>query len=172
MAKELYTRTNQKIFFAGIALDNWRKAETSGAFNVQALVQAEREAALFHLYGSVLSLCHEIVGYYRMADTTSTRVEAFLDQAVLERSPSPELAELVELAQQSETWLAQLLAAYAELFRPPQEERKAKVDPAMPLITAVSLDQARPELTLDELDDYRQQLKALVLRFREGLSEC
>ena len=41
MAKEIYTRTNQKIFFAGIALDNWRKAEASSAFNVQALVQAD-----------------------------------------------------------------------------------------------------------------------------------
>lgn len=66
MAKEIYTRTNQKIFFAGIALDNWRKAEASSVFNVQALVQAEREAALFHLYGGLLGLCHEIAGYYRM----------------------------------------------------------------------------------------------------------
>ncbi|VXC53392.1 PasA protein [Pseudomonas sp. 8Z] len=172
MAKELYTRTNQKIFFAGIALDNWRKAEASSAFNVSALVQAEREAALFHLYGGVLGVCHEIAGYYRMPDGMVTRVEAFLDQAVLTRSPSPELAELVELAQQPETWLAQLLAAYAELFKAHQDVPKAKVDPAMPLITALSLESSRPELTLDDLDEYRQQLKTLVLRFREGLSEC
>jgi hypothetical protein len=172
MAKEIYTRTNQKIFFAGIALDNWRKAEASSAFNVQALVQAEREAALFHLYGGLLGLCHEIAGYYRMNDAAPSRVEAFVQQAVLEGSPSPELAELVELAQQRETWLAQLLTAYAELFQPPREARKAKVDPSMPLITAVSVGEEPVELNLDDIDAWRQQLKALVLRFREGLSEC
>lgn len=172
MAKEIYTRTNQKIFFAGIALDNWRKAEGSAAFNVQALVQAEREAALFHLYGALLGVCHEIAGYYRMSDAAPSRVEAFVQQAVLDGAPSPELAELVELAQQRETWLAQLLAAYAALFQPPREERKAKVDPAMPLITAVSVGEEPVELSVDDIDTWRQQLKTLVLRFREGLSEC
>ncbi|MGE8502285.1 DUF6586 family protein [Pseudomonas berkeleyensis] len=172
MAKEIYTRTNQKIFFAGIALDNWRKAEASTAFNVQALVQAEREAALFHLYGGLLGLCHEIAGYYRMNDATPSRVEAFVQQAVLDGAPSPELAELVELAQQPETWMAQLLAAYAALFQPPREERKAKVDPSMPLITAVSVGEEPIELSLDDVEAWRQDLKALVLRYREGLSEC
>ncbi|MGG2397182.1 DUF6586 family protein [Pseudomonas sp. SH1-B] len=174
MAKEIYTRTNQKIFFAGLALDNWRKAEASAAFNVQALVQAEREAALFHLYGAVLSLCHEIAGYYRMNDLAPSRVDAFVHQVVLDGAPSPELAELIEFAQQRETWLAQLLAAYSELFLPPREERKAKVDPAMPLITAVSVGEEPVVLTpgVDDIDAWRQQLKTLVLRFREGLSEC
>jgi len=172
MAKEIYTRTNQKIFSAGLALDNWRKAEASAAFNLQALVQAEREAALFHLYGGLLGLCHEIAGYYRMNDAMPSRVESFVQQAVLDGSPSPELAELVELAQQRETWLAELLAAYAALFQPPREERKAKVDPSMPLITAVSVGEEPVELSIDDVDAWRQQLKTLVLRFREGLSEC
>lgn len=172
MANERYTRTNQKIFFAGLALEAWRKAEGAAAFNVQAQVQAEREAALFHLYGGVLGLCHEVAGYYRMADNALPRVEAFLSPAVLDSAPSPELAELVELAQQPETWLAQLLAAHAELFLPPREEGKAKVDPGLPLITAVSVAERPPEWTAQELESWRQQLKTLVLRFRESLSEC
>jgi hypothetical protein len=172
MAKELYTRTNQKIFFAGLALDAWRKAQAEGAFNAQALVQAEREAALFHLYGGLLGLCHEIAGYYRMADATQPRAELLLTRAVLDSAPSPELAELVELAQQPETWLAQLLAAYAELFRPPQGEKKAKVDPGLPLITALSVEDEAAELAPETLEAWRQQLKELVLRFRESLSEC
>lgn len=172
MANERYTRTNQKIFFAGIALDNWRRAAVSHAFNTAALVQAEREAALFHLYGGLLGLCHEIAGYYRMADAAPERVEDFVQPIVLERSPCPELAELLELTQHRETWLAQLLAAYAALFQPPREMPKSQVDPVMPLITAVSIGNERTEPDLDELDAWRLQLKALVLRFREGLSEC
>lgn len=171
MAHERYTRTNQKIFYAGLALESWRTAQEGQALNAQALVQAEREAVLFHLYGAVLGLCHEVAGYYRLAESDVPRVELLLSKAVLEASPSPELAELVELAQQRETWLAQLLAAYAELFQPPRAVKKAKLDPATPLIQAVSLDQQEPPLALETLEAWRQELTGLTRRFRETLSE-
>ncbi len=171
MAHELYTRTNQKIFYAGLALESWRKAEQAQSLNSLALIQAEREAALFHLYGALLGLCHEIAGYYRLADSASPRAESFLTQAVLEVAPSQELGELVELAQAPDSWLSQLLKAYTELFQPPQASRKAKVDPATPLITAVSLDEESEPLAHQALEAWRQQLKALAQRFRETLSE-
>ncbi|PWU26878.1 PasA protein [Pseudomonas sp. RW407] len=172
MAQELYTRTNQKLYFAGLALEAWRKAEETRPMNAQAQVQAEREAALFHLYGAVLGVAHEIAGYYRLPEANAPRVELLLNAEVLAASPSPELAELVELAQQPETWLAQLLAAYAELFQPPREPRKAKVDPTQPLIQAVSLDDEAPQaLGNAELEAWRKSLKEMVLRFRGALTE-
>lgn len=172
MAHELYTRTNQKIYFAGLALDNLRKAEAGTSLHGQGQVQAEREAALFHLYGALLGLCHEIAGYYRLPEANVPRAELLLNQAVLQAAPSPELAELVELAQQSETWLAQLLQAYAKLFQPPQAPKTAKVDPTLPLIQAVTVEEEAPQLGREELEAWRQQLKQLALRFRESLSEC
>ncbi|WP_017939226.1 DUF6586 family protein [Zestomonas thermotolerans] len=172
MAHELYTRTNQKIYFAGLALEAWKRAEEGQAMNVPALVQAEREAALFHLYGAVLGLCHEVAGYYRLPQAGVPRVELLLSPAVLEATPTPELAELLELVQQPETWLAQLLAAHAALFQPPRAPKTAKVDPALPLIQSVSLDEEAPPLARETLEEWRQQLKQLVLRFRESLSEC
>ncbi len=173
MARELYTRTNQKIYFAGLALEAMRRAETGQALNAQALLQAEREACLFHLYGGVLSLCHEIAGYYHVVPANAPRVELLLNSTVLAASPSPELAELVELTQQADSWLAQLLAAYARLFMPPQAPKVAKVDPTLPLINAVNLDEveAAPELSSVELESWRQPLKVLALRFRETLTE-
>ncbi|MGF6694080.1 hypothetical protein M2318_004164 [Metapseudomonas resinovorans] len=172
MAHELYTRTNQKLFFAGLSLESWRKAEEGRAMNAQALVQSEREASLFHLYGALLGLCHEIAGYYRLPEANSPRVELVLTPEVLAVAPSPELAELVELAQQSETWLAELLAAYRGLFQPPQAPKQAKVDPTLPLITAVSLEEEVAPLSRETLESWRQSLKSLALRFRETLSEC
>ncbi|MEO4046370.1 DUF6586 family protein [Pseudomonas sp. CAU 1711] len=172
MAHELYTRTNQKIFFAGLALENLRKAEAGEAMNAQALMLAEREAALFHLYGALLGLCHEVAGYYRLAEAYAPRVELLLNQDVLQASPTPELAELVEIARQPESWLARLLAAHAALFQPPQAPKTAKVDPGLPLIGAVSIEEESPALNSDELESWRQQLKQLVLRYRESLSEC
>ena len=172
MAHELYTRTNQKIYFAGLALDNLRKVEEGQAMSSPGQAQAERETALFHLYGALLGICHEVAGYYRTAEANAPRVELMLNQSALQASPSPEIAELVEMAQQSETWLAQLLAAYAALFVPPAAPKSAKVDPTLPLIHSVSVVDETPELSREMLEAWRQQLKKLALRFRESLSEC
>lgn len=173
MAQELYTRTNQKIYFAGLALEALGRAEQSKAMNAQALLQAERESALFHLYGALLGLCHEIAGFYRLPQANASRAELLLTPQVLESIAIPEMAELVELAQQPETWLAQLLSAYAALFQPPKAPKKPKGDVTQPLIQAVNLDGPdAPVLTREEMESWRQNLKSLAIRFREGLSEC
>ena len=173
MAQELYTRTNQKIYFAGLSLEALGKAQESRAMNAQALIQAERESALFHLYGALLGLCHEIAGFYRLPQAGAARAETLLSREVLAAIAIPEMAELVELAEHPETWLAQLLRAYADLFRPPVAVKAPKGDATQPLIQAVSLDE--PEfaaLSREELEGWRQNLKRLTVRFREGLSEC
>ncbi|KAF1056470.1 MAG: hypothetical protein GAK44_00221 [Pseudomonas delhiensis] len=173
MAHELYTRTNQKLYFAGLALEAWRSAEAARSMNAQARIQAEREAALFHLYGALLGVAHEIAGYYRLPQAGAPRVDLLINVHVLEAAPSPELAELVEMAQNPETWVGRLLGAYAELFQPPIEPRKPKIDPTQPLIVAVSLDEQADveELGHAELESWRQALKELVLRFRGALTE-
>ncbi|MCU1716578.1 DUF6586 family protein [Pseudomonas sp. 5P_3.1_Bac2] len=168
MANELYTRTNQKIFYAGLALESWRQAEQVQSMNSLALIQAEREAALFHLYGALLGLCHEIAGYYRLANSAAPQAESFLCEAVLAQAPSQELGELVELSQSAESWLAQLLKAYNQLFQPPRAVEQAQADPG--LISALSLDQPQP-LGHEALEQWRQHLKALAQRFRQTLSE-
>lgn len=173
MAQELYTRTNQKLYFAGLSLEALGKAQESRAMNAQALIQAERESALFHLYGALLGLCHEIAGFYRLPQASAARAEQLLNRDVLAAIAIPEMAELVELAEHPETWLAQLLRAYADLFRPPVAVKAPKGDVTQPLIQAVSLDESEvAALSREELEGWRQNLKRLTVRFREGLSEC
>jgi len=171
MAQELYTRTNQKLFFAGLALESMAKAEQSQAMNAQGMVQAERESALFHLYGALLGLCHEIGGFYRLPVVAS--VEQALDDDALNSIAIPEVAEMLELVRQRETWLAQLLSAYSDLFRPPVAIKAPKTDVTQPLIQAVNLDKAEPAvLSREVLESWRNDLKGLVRRFRDALSEC
>lgn len=173
MAQELYTRTNQKLFFAGLALESMAKAEQSQAMNAQGLVQAEREAAQFHLYGALLGLCHEIAGFYRLPQAGAARAEQLLDAEVLAGMAIPELGELIELADNRQTWLAQMLTAYADLFRPPVAKKTAKTDVTQPLIQAINLDEPeQPALSRAELEQWRSNLKDLARRFRDALSEC
>ena len=171
MAHERYTRTNQKLYFAGLALESWQRAEAQGSVSSPGLVQAEREASLFHLYGALLGLCHEIAGYYRLPNANEACVERFLVRAPQETPTGPELAELIELSEQHGSWLADLLAAYAALFEPPQAPVKPKTDPRVPLIEAIGLDDEAQVLSLAEVQAWRQQLKSLALRYREALTE-
>lgn len=171
MAHELYIRTNQKLYFASLTLEQWKQAEQAQVIDAQARVQAAREATLFHLYGALLGLCHEIAGYYRLANAAGPRVEMMLSAEALVAEPTPELAELFELANQPQTWLAQLLSGYGALFEPEKTPRKAKVDPGLALIQAVSLEDETPLLRHETLESWRQSLKSLALRFRESLTE-
>ena len=173
MAQELYTRTNQKLFFAGLALESLAKAQDSQAMNAQGLVQAEREAVLFHLYGALLGLCHEIAGFYRLPQASASRAELLLSDEMLQSVAIPEMAEMIELARHSETWLARLLKAHGDLYRPPVAKKAPKGDVTQPLIQAVSLDETDvAPLSREELESWRQNLKDLTRRFREALSEC
>lgn len=173
MANELYTRTNQKIYFAGLALEALGRAEESREMNAIALVQAGRESALFHLYGALLGLCHEIAGFYRLPQAGAPRAEMLLTREVLETMTIPELAELVEMAQSPDSWLARLLAAHAVMFQPPRAPHKPKGDVTQPLIVALNLEDEGPEpLSREELESWRQALKKLAIRFRDGLNEC
>jgi len=173
MAYELYTRTNQKIYFTGLALEAMHKAADGRAMNAQALGQAERESAVFHLYGALLGLCHEIAGFYRLPQGSAPRVELLLTQEVLDAKAIPELAEMVELARAPNTWLAQLVAAHAALYQPLQAPKKVKADVFQPLIEVVSLEEDAPQtLSRETLEEWRQNLKKMAIRFRDGLNEC
>ena len=174
MANELYTRTNQKIYFAGLSLEALARAEEGRAMNSLALIQAGRESALFHLYGALLGLCHEIAGFYRLPQANASRAESLLTREVLDTIAIPELAEMIELANNPQTSLAKLLAAHQALFQPPRAPHKPKGDVTQPLILAVNLDEeeAPDELDREELESWRQNLKGLAIRFRDGLNEC
>ena len=173
MANELYTRTNQKIYFAGLSLEALGRAEEGKEMNAIALVQAGREAALFHLYGALLGLCHEIAGFYRLPQAGAPRAEMIMNREVLDSMAIPELAELVEMAQSPDSWVARLLKAHADMFQPPRIPHVPKGDVTQPLIVAVALEQDEPKpLSREELEGWRQELTKMALRFREGLNEC
>lgn len=173
MANELYTRTNQKIYFAGLALEALGRAEEGKEMNAIALVQAGRESALFHLYGALLGLCHEIAGFYRLPQAGAPRAETIMSREVLESMAIPELAELVEMAQSPDSWVARLLKAHSDMFQPPRIPHIPKGDVTQPLIVAVSMDEEEPApLSREELESWRQELKKLAIRFRDGLNEC
>ena len=171
MAHERYTRTNQKLYFAGLAVQSCRQAQQANALDGPGRALAEREAALFHLHGAVLGLCHEIAGFYRLADDGSPHIEQFLQENRLADTPSPELLELAELIRQPHSWLGLLLHAHGQLLQPPRGPAKAKPDVSMPLIALAAVDEEVELLGPETLEEWRGQLTRLALRFRQGMTE-
>jgi hypothetical protein len=99
--------------------------------------------------------------------------QRLLTREVLESIAIPELAEMVELAGNRKPgwrncWL------HIRAVQPPRVPHKPKGDVTQPLIQAVNLDEeeAADELSREELESWRQNLKGLAIRFREGLNEC
>jgi len=157
--QERYTRTNQKLYFASLAIKSLREAEGSAALDAAGRTQAEREAALFHLHGALLGLLHEIAGFYRLPGADAPTVEALLALP----ADCPELGELRQLVAR-DGWLSALLAAHAALFLPPRAPRKAAGEG----LIATAADQPAP-VDAERLLAWHAELKALALRFREAM---
>ena len=166
MANEVYTRTNQALFFARKALDSWAQAQASDAVDAMSQVQYHQEHAMFHLYLGVLAVVHEVADLYRWPLVDLRQVEAALTPAVVARFPGPELAELTELADNRDTWLAKLLAAWQQLQAPPAPVAAAS---ASSLIASSAIKSG--QWTLDDAQEAWSALSERVRSYREGMLE-
>lgn len=168
MANEVYTRTNQALFFAGKAINAWREAAGSAVLDARTQTLYHREHALFHQYRTVLAIVHEVADRYRWPLMDLRTVEQALDGEAAKRFPGPELAELSELARDEESWLGRLLAGWRELHTPPIPAPGKPQDVSLIASSAV-LDRA--EWSLADADEAAHALNEMVRRYRDGMVE-
>lgn len=163
MANEPYTITNQKLYFAKSALANWQAAEKSAELN-KALLKAQQEVVIFHLYSVLWAVYNEIASFYRfplLNDTTPLNL--FLTKQFIEQHPSPELNELFSLLATPSSTIALINKAWLELFN------------MAPVVTqatqSIALKDLDEPLSSNALHANLQELTALVSRFRISLTE-
>lgn len=168
MANEVYTRTNQALYFARLAIDSWAEAAESDAVNAISLVRYHREHALFHLYRGVLAVTHEVADRYRWPLMEARTVEQVLTPQVVERFPGPELAELSELAEAPDSWVGRLLQGWQLLQRPPKAVETPQQDTSLIASSAVRGEQ---EWTLVEAREAHAALAERLACYREGMLE-
>ncbi len=168
MANEVYTRTNQSLYFARLAIDAWCEAETSDALSAYTLARYHREHALFHLHRAVLAVTHEVADRYRWPLLEVRLLEQMLDPQMSARFPGPELAELTELAQAPDTWLGRLLNGWDALNLPPKpEESKAPADD----LIAISVARTSRDWSLVDARETYAALSERINCYREGMVE-
>jgi len=166
MANEVYTRTNQALSFARLALASWEAAAGSPGMGAVTQARYHREHVIFHAYRAVLALIHEVAEGYRWPLLDARSVEQVLASDVSERFPGPELGELVQLAADSHSWLAALLRAWQQLLAPTAggaTEAGSELI-ASTALTAAQWDLAEAQAALDALA--RQ-----IERYRQGMQE-
>ena len=168
MANEVYTRTNQAMYFARLATDAWADVLAADTLTSVTLGRYHREHVLFHLNRALVSLVHEVADRYRWPLLDVRALDQALNRATVERFPGPELAELNELAEQQDSWLGRLLAAWQQLQAPPKAEESRPPEDNM--IASSAQRQERQW----ELEDAREAQAALAERIachREGMLE-
>lgn len=163
VARHHADRTNQKLYFARLACQAAEQAE-----QIQ-LIQAQREAAVFHLQGAVLAFLQELVRYYRLSDLQPTL--ASVEQHMAARGQvSPEIQQLKQLSQDG--FLAELQRAYRSCqYAPEPAAAEPEDDTSSKLILKVT---QSPQAWLPDaqiLREWHAELLSLIDGFRNEMVE-
>jgi hypothetical protein len=168
MANEVYTRTNQALYFARRAIESWRDAEASSALDAVTQARYHREHALFHLYRGVLAVIHEVADRYRWPHLDVRTVEAGLTEELVKGFPGPELAELHELARSPGTWLGGVLQGWEQLQAPPKPTESKPLAEDVIFASGVA---GPKEWALQDAQDALTALQERLTCYREGMVE-
>lgn len=156
-------RTNQKLYFARLALQ-----QTAQATAVQP-AQAGRETTVFQLQGAVLAFLQELGRYYRIDERRPTI--ATLREALAARGQvSPELVQLENLSQHG--FLGELNRAYlACQYAPEPAAPAADETGSSHLIIKVTQSPLAWLPDADILREWHASLTSLIEGFRAEMVE-
>ncbi len=156
-------RTNQKLYFARLAIMQAEKAE-----NVQ-VGQAGRESAVFHLHGAVLAFLQELVRYYKLSDLHPT-MSSIREKMAARGQVSPEIAILEHSVR--EGFIGELNHAYAtSLYAPEPPEPTYDDDSSSNLIIKVTHSPLSWLPDTQILREWHRDLLTLIEGFRNEMVE-
>ncbi len=156
-------RTNQKLYFARLACQQAEQIE-----HVQQ-AQAYREAAVFHLHGSLLAFLQELARYYRLNDSQPT-LKSIEEQMADKGQVSPEVVVMQQLAKHG--FIAELKRAYRLCqYAPEPNAPVPEEEPSSNLIIKVT---QGPQSWLPDvkiLREWHRELTQLIDGFRNEMVE-
>lgn len=156
-------RTNQKLYFCRLACQQAEQTD-----HIQQ-AQAYREAAVFHLHGSVLAFLQELVRYYRLNDMQPT-LKSIEEQMAAKGQVSPEVNVLQKLAKDG--FLAELKRAYRlAQYAPEPSAPEPEEETSSNLIIKVT---QSPQAWLPDtqiLREWQRELTELIDGFRNEMVE-
>ncbi len=150
-ARERVRCTQQQLYRAERQLVHWRKVHEHGPVREESAFAQGTVLALMLAYRCWLSELCGSLEFSAPLDSAEQACRLWVDGCVV-----PELAELAQLERDPHGWPARLLSGYARIWFGRQE--------SMVLLS----DQSAEELTIPELEQMIQAMKAMAERFRQA----
>ena len=172
------TRTNQKLSFCRLHLEQLKIAEHSSGWSKHALVESYNESVLFYLVGAYSAFLGEIAEVYRLdpqdLDLQSVGALNLLLNRLSEQSiEAPEVNEIAQLLE-GDTWLTGLLRAYKACWRAEPKKTNDSIEKASQSeihVVQVNPDYADEPQVIVQLEQWLNDLRALIERHRESMKE-
>ncbi len=158
MSEQWRSHTNKKLHYARLQLDAWERAE---AFEQEAF----REAFLMHASQAYSSMLAEILSPY---GEQLTRLLSLEDACRLMDEQPAEVSELEQLKQleSSDSWLADLLKAYDDIFNANGNIQSYSSNSSMIMIASDTSEVTKGIKTPESAKSILASLKELVGHFR------
>jgi len=175
-------RTNQKLYFARLQQDLLAQVLAERRFDAEAKALSCREAVIYHLHGAYLAFLQELCRFYKLPLHLDSSEALRLAMAAKEQV-SPEVTQFQQWEADPASWLAQLLAAHAELQRAseavvvqPEDEELENAAGASRLMSGISIVHTDTDLPLSEpdlarLSQWHQSLTQAIREFRREMME-
>ena len=168
----IYTsRTNQKLNFARLHLEQLKQAEEGAGWSKHALVESFNESVLFHLTGAYKSYLKELCELYRLDPEAVVSFDDLQIQLENQGVEAPEVKELA-LLRKGDSWLSQLKLAYRACWMAESREQSgARASQSEIHVVQVNPDYADEGQVIEQLAQWLNDFRSLVERQRETMKE-
>ncbi|MFC3149647.1 DUF6586 family protein [Litoribrevibacter euphylliae] len=158
--------TNEKLYFAQIALSFFEEEQAKSSVFSQNRLVALEESAVAHLYNAYVGLLCELAAEHNVPFQSETLTLNQLNDALMKRDDGRrEIAELLNLLAEPNSWLSRLHQSYRNRFVAKQKKSEyIGEEPELVSLIAIDVTEQEPE-GLNLLDAH-QAMKQLVEQVR------
>lgn len=158
--------TNEKLYFAQIALSFFTEEQAKASVFSQNRLAALEESAVTHLYNAYIGLLCELAAEHNVPFQPDSLSLNQLNEALMKRDDGRrEIAELLNLLAEPNSWLSRLHQTYRNRFV--AKQKKSEYQGEEPeLVSLVAIDITEQETEGLNLFDAHDAMKQLVDQIR------
>ena len=162
------SRTLQKLYSARLLLQHFEQADQQDELVRAAYIAAHSDAVVFHLQGALQALLYEIAETARLPEGVWMSAAELKQSAESQGRVLPQLNRILELENDSFSWLSQLNRRYRACWLPQAAVRD--VEPAESAAQLIPV--ARPsDSDREQLVLWLEQLQQLIQELRQTMQE-
>lgn len=166
-------RTNQKLSFTRIHLEQLKQAQDDTSWSKHALIESFNESVLFHMTSAYDAFLREIAEVYKVDTESLDGYRSLAAQLESTGVESPELKQLSVLENDATGWLHKMIGAYEACWH--GADRPEAISETTSLseihVLQVNPDHAEDKAIIAEYESWFNALSELIDSLREGMQE-